>query len=100
MEFTGIKAPGPVEGTLPWQDPGGSARGARLSRALDCHGDLAGDPVGVVEGKEGAAGRHRGEGGVRERFAELSSQLEPEVRVALAPQDPHWAGELAERAGG
>ena len=54
----------------------------------------------MVQGQERAAARDRGQAATRECLAQLASELRPEERVGLSPQDPHRAGELAEPAGG
>jgi len=40
-----------------------------------------------------------GEAGLRERLAQLSSESDGEERVAVSPDEPDRAGELAEPAG-
>src|ERR1700761_7183563 len=54
----------------------------------------------MVERQERTPVRNDGKGRVRERLAQLPSQVNAEVRVGVSPQDPYRPGELAEPVGG
>src|SRR3984957_11572571 len=82
---------------------GSADRECRLAlgrhRGADGGDDLGRDRVRVLERQERPAARHRGQAGVRERLAQLPSELGTEVSVVVAPQNSDRAAELAEPAG-